>query len=35
LWEALGQALSAVRPEECLHYFIHCGYTATPKCKPL
>lgn len=35
LWEAMGQALTAVLPEECRHYFVHCGYTATPNCEPL
>jgi transposase len=31
LWEAIGQALQAVVPEECQHYFAHCGYHATPE----
>ena len=26
LWDFLGQALDAFSPEECRHYFRHCGY---------
>ena len=31
LWDAIAQVLRAVVPEECRHYFAHCGYPATPK----
>jgi transposase len=29
LWAFLGQALDAFSPQECRHYFQHCGYPAT------
>lgn len=30
LWDFLGECLDAFGPEECVNYFRHCGYTATP-----
>jgi transposase len=30
LWRFLGQALDRFSPIECLNYFRHCGYAATP-----
>jgi transposase len=30
LWSFLGQAIDAFAPAECLNYFRHCGYAATP-----
>lgn len=30
LWSLLGQVLAEFPAEECLHYFRHCGYHATP-----
>ena len=30
LWSLLGLVLDEFPAEECLHYFCHCGYTATP-----
>lgn len=35
LWDALGEALTAVTPEDCLNGFLHCGYHATPICEAL
>jgi transposase len=35
LWEFRGSALDAFSPEECGHYFRHCGYAATDRCKLL
>ena len=29
LWTYLGAVLTHISPVECLHYFHHCGYTAT------
>jgi transposase len=34
LWSLLGRSLDAFTPEECRNYFRHCGYAATPRCKP-
>ncbi len=31
LWEAIGQRLQAVVPDECRHYFTQSGYSATLK----
>ena len=30
LWSLLGLVLDEFPAEECLHYFCHCGYAATP-----
>lgn len=30
LWSFFGHALDAFSPGECLNYFRHCGYSATP-----
>ena len=30
LWSTIACALDAFGPDECLHYFRHCGYDATP-----
>jgi len=35
LWDFLGQSLDAFTPGECLNYFRHCGYTATPSSNAL
>ena len=35
LWDFLGQSLDAFAPAECLNYFRHCGYTATPSSNAL
>ncbi len=29
LWDFLGEALDAFRPQECLNYMMHCGYKTT------
>jgi transposase len=29
LWEAVGDALAEITPEDCCHCFVHCGYPAT------
>ena len=33
LWAFLGRALDAFSPQECRHYFRHCGYPATDERK--
>jgi transposase len=30
LWSLLGQVIDEFSAEECLRYFRHCGYAATP-----
>jgi transposase len=35
LWQAIGDALAAVTPEDCRNCFTHCGYPATVECKAL
>jgi transposase len=35
LWAGIGELISEFTPEECLAYFRHCGYAATPKVETL
>jgi transposase len=35
LWQAIGDALGRVTPEDCNHCFAHCGYPATVDCEAL
>jgi transposase len=35
LWQAIGDALAAVTPEDCSNCFAHCGYPATFECDML
>jgi transposase len=35
LVKAIGQALATITPQDCQGFFAHCGYPATPNCKPL
>lgn len=35
LGKAIAAALTAVTPRDCQGFFRHCGYPATPDCKPI
>lgn len=35
LWQAIGDALATVTPEDCSNCFTHCGYPATVECEAL
>jgi transposase len=35
LWQAIGDALATVMPEDCSNCFAHCGYPATVDCSAL
>jgi transposase len=35
LWQAIGDALAAVTPDDCSNCFTHCGYPATVECEAL